>query len=141
MTALESAYELAGEVFERQRARGETTGAAFAYASRILRHNLSANSRDAMVPSEAIALATSVARRHNITMALLRESNRFTHVVAIRCEVAWSLRQAGYSYPMIGRILRRDHSTIITAVRSFEARLAGDEILRRRMGVGIEVAA
>jgi hypothetical protein len=52
-----------------------------------------------------------------------------TPVTRARKAIAWALRVRfqDISYPMIGRILHRDHSTIMWAVDTFKAALEGNE--------------
>ena len=60
--------------------------------------------------------------------------SRVAEVCAARHVVAAVLRRAGWSYPLIGKALRRDHSTIIHAVRKV------DESPRlRRLAAEVEI--
>lgn len=132
------AYTRAGEVFEAQRKRGEPLYRAMAYALRIIRantaHQVVFRARRTDVPREAIVTATEVALRHGLSLHALRVKSREN--IPVTEEVAWSLRQLSppVSYPLIGAILGRDHSTIHTAVKRFEKRMATDEVLRARVG-------
>ena len=55
----------------------------------------------------------------NEKLARLALSKRRQHkLVMIRRELAEALRKAGWSYPHIGRVLGRDHSTIIHLLKT-----------------------
>lgn len=45
---------------------------------------------------------------------------RFKVLVEIRCECIKFFREQGYSTPEIGRIMRRDHSTVLHALKKME---------------------
>lgn len=55
------------------------------------------------------------------SLADLQAPDRRAAVSAARHELMWRLRQAGWSYPKIGRLLHRDHSTVMYGVREHEA--------------------
>lgn len=72
---------------------------------------------DAGVPADLAALVVLAANRLGIRVRELRAERRcWPHVLARR-EVAVRARAQGFSYPLIGRALNRDHSTVINAVR------------------------
>ena len=50
----------------------------------------------------------------------LMESSRRPRGVKARAICSYVMRQLGFSYPEIGRILSRDHTTIISLVRNFD---------------------
>jgi len=65
----------------------------------------------------------TILSRYGLTIADLRAGGRRRDdVTQARQQVSWTLRQAGWSYHKIGRYLHRDHSTIVHAVRQWEAR-------------------
>lgn len=67
---------------------------------------------------EQVAVATGLTREQIIG------DRRLPHLVDARAIVAVSLRDSGLSYARIGEIMRRDHSSIVHLVDSFEARKA-----------------
>lgn len=65
----------------------------------------------------------AILSRYGLTIADLRAGGRRRKdVIQARQQVSWTLRQAGWSYHKVGRYLHRDHSTIMHAVRQWEAR-------------------
>lgn len=52
-----------------------------------------------------------------VTLAELRAYDRDPHVTATRQDVAQLLRQAGWTLPDIGRLLHRDHTTVLAMLR------------------------
>ena len=70
-----------------------------------------------------------VADRFKIKPADIIGKNRSQGFVCARAVVAYALRQRGKSYPWIGRLLNRDHSTIINLVDTFEDRAKRNPIM------------
>lgn len=60
-----------------------------------------------------------IALKHNIPAPLIVSSSREKAVVAARNEVLSVLHSSGYSYCMLGRIFRRDHTSVRYAVLRF----------------------
>ena len=57
---------------------------------------------------------TEVAQRHGLTLADLVGPDRSHAVSRIRAEALYEARAiTGASYPLIGRIARRDHTTVL----------------------------
>lgn len=85
-----------------------------------------------MTPADAIL--ADEARRANATVEELISPRRFAHLVRARQRAMWRIRQAtGWSYPKIGRLFGRDHTTVMHAVDKINAEVrAGSQI-----GVGI----
>lgn len=72
------------------------------------------------------------ARRNHDELDLFLRSCRFSladlqaydgrpAVAAARNELMWRLRRCGWSYPKIGRLLGRDHTTVMSGVRRHES--------------------
>ena len=61
-----------------------------------------------------------VADWHGITEHELLHSHE-RHIIHVRGELMWILRRRQLSYPKIGHIMHRHHTTIIKALRKFEA--------------------
>jgi len=71
------------------------------------------------------AIAKAVAERNGMPLAqMVARGGARGRSLALQ-EAAWEIRnQTGASYPRIGALLKRDHSTIIHHCRVHEARLA-----------------
>lgn len=54
----------------------------------------------------------AVAAMHGISVAALLAQSRHQEAVEARCVAVWLLYQQGFGWSAIGRLLRRDHSTI-----------------------------
>ena len=64
------------------------------------------------------------AAEFGITANDILGNSRVAHIVMARRKAAWIFHQRGtMSYPQIGRILNKDHSTIIHAVRRYKQSL------------------
>lgn len=72
--------------------------------------------------SDVQALIAQCAAAYGVTVELLMSRNREPMVVRARQEAYWHLRQRELSYPAIGRIFDRDHSTIMAGVRRVDRR-------------------
>lgn len=86
-------------------------------------------------PPEAIELAESIAASHGTTLKLLRLCDTRRHVSIVRNEIVWRLHREPLfmSFPAIGMLLKRDHSSCVTAYWRFDARIASDELLAARL--------
>jgi len=84
-------------------------------------------------PDWMLTVVRDVAKRHGLKPSVIRGPRRDRYAVHARDEVVWILRQPEASYPLIGHLLNRDHSTIISAFRRFEARLEAEPELAARM--------
>ncbi len=91
-----------------------------------------------------------VSAARDISPAMIRGPRRWASIVRARHEVAWLLRQhTAMSYPEIGRLLDRDHSSVMHGVRciaaavalSEEYRAELDQIVRRQTFVAALAAA
>lgn len=63
--------------------------------------------------AHAEQVVTMLASLNQVTEAELRGPSQLPHLVAVRREVAETLRKAGYSTPKIGSVLNRDHTTVL----------------------------
>jgi hypothetical protein len=81
--------------------------------------------RDTMPPNEVAAgILAAVARSSGVTVAAMSGRSRVAKVVLARHVACYLLRKSGeLSYLAIGRMLGRDHSTVISACNSIEAKL------------------
>lgn len=66
---------------------------------------------------DARSIVEQVARRHAIGILELMGSDRSRRLVRPRWHAYSALREAGFSYPVIGKIMNRDHSTVMHGVR------------------------
>lgn len=65
------------------------------------------------VPHELAELVVMSALRADLPVRLLRSDDRHQHLVEIRRQVAIEARSLGYSFPVIGRAMNRDHSSVM----------------------------
>jgi chromosomal replication initiation ATPase DnaA len=70
--------------------------------------------------AEDARLVTIVADRYRITVSDILGRERTAHVANARHVAAWLLRENERTYPHIAEVLRRDHSTVMYAVRRVE---------------------
>ncbi|NBN62077.1 helix-turn-helix domain-containing protein [Pannonibacter tanglangensis] len=72
------------------------------------------------------AIASEIAAKHRVTLADLTGPCRQRAIFRARAELAYRLRtELGWSFPRIGRLLNRDHTTIMNQVRVHAARCGG----------------
>ena len=72
-----------------------------------------------------LAIVDEVARRHGLTRTDLLSDNRTEHFAHARQEAYWELRrhETKPTYPQIGRLMGRDHTTVLYGERKHQARL------------------
>jgi hypothetical protein len=75
-----------------------------------------------VVPVRVRQIAAQIAASHGVPDYLIFGETLLTKVVRARHEFWRQLREAGFSYPQIGRWAGRDHSTVILGVRRAEER-------------------
>lgn len=61
-----------------------------------------------------------VLQRHQVDLEQLRARSRAVHLTRARQELCWVLHRGGWSLKRIGRLLDRDHSTVLHAVRQWD---------------------
>lgn len=75
--------------------------------------------------SRLMSVVDQVADRHGITREQLMSRSHCRRYARPRQEAYWILRrETGLSFPVIGRLFERDHTTILFGYRAYEARLA-----------------
>jgi len=79
------------------------------------------------------ALQQSVATHYGYTLEELLGPRRNRTLAKARHVAMLLARQQGLSYPELGRAFRRDHSTVISGVRSVRRRLLAEPQLRREV--------
>jgi hypothetical protein len=70
----------------------------------------------------AAFVGDSFLTEHGMTLDDLRRYDGREEVSRVRQDLALLLRRHGWSYPRIGRLLFRDHTTIMHSVKAAEAR-------------------
>lgn len=85
-----------------------------------------------IIASMADCLAVT-ARQFHIPVEVICSAWRHAPVVRARFAAIWLMRQSGYSLPMIGRLLRRDHTSILHAERRARRLLDSDMDFSRRV--------
>lgn len=70
------------------------------------------------------AVLTEVSEATGISISRILGRSRVRPVVEARQLVCHVLYRHGMSYPQIGRLINRDHTTVLHAVRAVEARRA-----------------
>lgn len=68
---------------------------------------------------DAAPLIEQVAARHGLTLATIFDQDRRPHVVVARQEAIAAVHRQfpAWSYPVLGKVFRRDHSTVMHALR------------------------
>jgi hypothetical protein len=70
----------------------------------------------ANVPHELAELVVEIAKKHKLQVSKVRSSSKTPDLVECRNEIAVKARALGYSLPLIGRAINRDHSTALYAI-------------------------
>jgi chromosomal replication initiation ATPase DnaA len=76
-------------------------------------------------PSEhaALAIAAAVASEQGVSLTEIRSPGRSADLLRARQQIAVEARRvAGASLPEIGRVINRDHTTVLHCLRRFAAR-------------------
>ena len=74
-------------------------------------------------PRQSTRIIQETAEKYQLEVTDITGQSRKPRFVAARQEACYLLRQAGYSYPQIGRFLGdRDHTTIVHGERKHKAR-------------------
>lgn len=76
--------------------------------------------------AQILAMVEGVAARHGITLADIMGRSREYRFAHPRQEAYWTVhKNTPLSYPAIGRLFNRDHTTIIYGITAHEKRMAG----------------
>ena len=67
--------------------------------------------------SKANRIQREIATRHGMTVDAMKGHSREARFAKARWEVMVALRDEGFSMPRIGRILNRDHTTVLHGLR------------------------
>lgn len=74
-------------------------------------------------------ICQEVADKHGVTLKQMRGPRRQHRLVHARHEAAWRcFHETECSYPAIGRVLHKDHTTIMNAVICHQARIDAGEV-------------
>ena len=156
MTTQESALQAAGEAFERSRTHGATPAEAMSDAISSLQRQRALRSKGKRyqqprakpttlsVPIRAVI--DRVLASHGTTVAALASKgpgSRVGHWASrARDEAVFVARllEPGASYPALGRLFGRDHSSILVGQRAFAKRMKDNEVLALRMRRLVETA-
>lgn len=68
-------------------------------------------------------LAFEIAGKHGVTFADLAGVRRTAPICKARAEFAYEAHAKGYSYPQMGTLLHKDHSSMILAERRWQKHL------------------
>lgn len=74
-------------------------------------------------PGKMADICADVGDETGITTAEMRGKSREKHITVARHYAMWRARDAGFSYPEIGRFFNRDHSTVMHAIRRLEEKV------------------
>jgi chromosomal replication initiation ATPase DnaA len=130
------------EVFDRLRVR---VGAAAAMEQAVeyaqakpgpARLQITRNADAEACPDLVVAsVLDAVARSYGVTLRQLRKPGKGQRMTRLRDEIVHVTRTLtpGASYPVLGLLLKRDHSVLVVGAQRFEARLAADELLAARV--------
>ena len=86
------------------------------------------------MPSDKYAMVIqNVAAKHKITYENIMSQSKEGIINAARQEAYWSLHALGLSSAQVGRIMKRDHTTILHGIKQHEARVLR-ELMRWQKG-------
>lgn len=85
----------------------------------MIRHGIKAFS-----PSKMEAEATRIANAYGYTMEQIRGDARDAAISKCRRHIFYELRQRGLPFSQIGKICKKDHTSVMAGVRKVEAELA-----------------
>jgi hypothetical protein len=71
----------------------------------------------ANVPLPLARLVVEISHQHNISVKSIRSACRLKSHTDCRMEIICEARERGYSLPLIGRAINRDHTTVIHSLR------------------------
>ncbi len=147
MIASETALRAAADVFERARARRLSPVDAMRAALRELERRRVVRlpkSGQALLSPAVLALIGGVLEAENLTVAEVAKQGRGTRwshrASRVRDEAIYLCRlvDKNVSFPTLGVLFRRDHSSLVAGQRSLVRRMETDELLARRIRGAIE---
>ena len=72
-------------------------------------------------------IAREVAEKYGLTVANLKGRSVVRFISRARHEAFWRCLEAGHSSSSVGRWFNRDHSTVLSGARAYQARLTKAE--------------
>lgn len=90
---------------------------------------------ETMRPPRVQAIVDQVCQEVGLTEMQVFSASRFAPLVEARQRIWWEIRQLStpmgdpFSYPMIGKWFKKDHTTILHGVQEYEKRLAAKLLL------------
>lgn len=78
---------------------------------------------------ESLKIIKETANKYNLTSEQLIGHSRFKQLILARHEAFYLLQRKGLSTPQIGRLMNRDHSTVIYGIREHMNRMERAERL------------
>ena len=83
-------------------------------------------------PKDIIArIKRECAGKHGVTVAEIDGPRRAAKIIRARHEAMWRARnETGLSFPSLGKLFYRDHTSVMWGIRQHEARMAGTSISR-----------
>jgi hypothetical protein len=82
------------------------------------------------LPTKGNKILHLVAEAMEVGVEVILSSSRVARIVHCRALVATTLRGRGWSYPQIGRLLKRDHSSVINSCDKIDIYCRRDEDCR-----------
>ena len=80
-------------------------------------------------------IANQIYAKRNVFLAEMRDCYRPRRVVRARAEFASLAHRAGFSYPTIGRYLKKNHSTVLVGARKWERKWWAEQLRREKISV------
>jgi chromosomal replication initiation ATPase DnaA len=102
-------------------------GNVFQFDAQTVRHRL--------MQRGLFELAVEVAERHKVPVLMLLGRGRTKSEALARRELYAVLRQRALSYPEIGMLLGRDHSTVIVGVQQYQREQPPEPVEKVRVAV------
>lgn len=74
-------------------------------------------------------IISEVCQKYGVTLNDIKSARRSQYLAIPRQEICYRLRrETGLSFPQMGKMLNRDHSTQLHSARKYEQRLANGEV-------------
>lgn len=90
---------------------------------------------DKALTTRGMPIVAEVCCDHAVSIGTVLSRMGGKRLSPIRFECYWRLRRVGMSLPQIGRVMNRDHSSVLSGLRKFEQQITTNELLRRRLGI------
>ena len=81
--------------------------------------------------AQVARIKRETAEKHGVTVAKIDGPRRSEKIVHARQEAMWRAKnETNLSFPSLGKLFDRDHTTVMWGIRQHEARMAGTSISR-----------